>query len=70
MKKENLEQAAENYAEKWNDLENQFKLSSCFIAGVKWQQERMIETMDAFAEDVMGGYNLRAKEGFEQFKKK
>jgi len=65
MKKENLEQAAENYAEKWNDLENQFKLSSCFIAGVKWEQERMFETMDAFAEDVMGGCNLRAKEWFE-----
>jgi len=26
--------------------------------------------MDAFAEDVISGYNLRAKEGFEQFKKK
>ena len=65
MKKENLEQAAENYAEKWNDLENQFKLSSCFIAGAEWEQERLLETMDAFTEDVIGGYNLRAKEWFE-----
>jgi len=40
-KQETIEEAAENYAEKWNDLENQFKLSSCFIAGVKWEQERM-----------------------------
>jgi hypothetical protein len=39
-KQETLEEVAENYAEKWNDLENQFKLSSCFIAGAKWQQER------------------------------
>ncbi len=69
MKKENLEQAAENYAEKWNDLDNQFKLSSCFIAGAEFQQKRMLETMDAFTEDVMGGCNLRAKEWFEQFKK-
>jgi hypothetical protein len=42
-KQETLEEVAENYAEKWNDLENQFKLSSCFIAGAKWQQERYSE---------------------------
>jgi len=67
MKKENLEQAAENYAEKWNDLENQFKLSSCFIAGAKFQQEQdkkcyhpMTErkhTSDVHFECTICGYN-------------
>jgi hypothetical protein len=65
--KETLEDAAEKYAEKWNDLENQFKLSSCFMAGAKWQQEKMYKIMDAYADDVMGGCTLRAKEWFEQF---
>ena len=46
MKEETLEEAAESYAEKWNDLENQFKLSSCFIAGAKWQQERSYSEED------------------------
>ena len=67
MKTENLEQAAENYAEKWNDLENQFKLSSCFIAGAKFQQEQdkkcyhpMTErkhTSDVHFECTICGYN-------------
>jgi hypothetical protein len=46
FKQETLEEVAENYAEKWNDLENQFKLSSCFMAGAKWQQERMYSEED------------------------
>ena len=39
--KETLEEAAERYAENWNDLENQFARTSCFIAGAKWQQEQI-----------------------------
>jgi len=38
--------------------------------GAKWQQERMLKIMDTYADDVMGGCTLRAKEWFEQFKKK
>jgi hypothetical protein len=41
-----------------------------FIKGAKWQQEQMYEIMDLYADDVMGGCTLRAKEWFEQFKKK
>ena len=38
--------------------------------GAKWQQERMLKIMDTYADNVMGGCTLRAKEWFEQFKKK
>jgi hypothetical protein len=51
MTQETLEEVAENYAKKWNDLENQFKLSSCFIEGAKYQQEQMYseeEVMNMF----------------------
>jgi hypothetical protein len=41
-----------------------------FINGAKWQQEKIYEIMDLYADDVMGGCTLRAKEWFEQFKKK
>jgi len=41
-----------------------------FLNGAKWQQERMYEIMDLYADDVMGGCTLRAKEWFEQFKNK
>jgi hypothetical protein len=41
-----------------------------FKAGAKWQAERMCEIMNAYADDVMGGCNLRAKDWFEKFKKK
>jgi hypothetical protein len=30
----------------------------------------MLKIMDTYADDVMGGCTLRAKEWFEQFKKK
>jgi hypothetical protein len=67
MKKETIEQAAEKYAESTPD-NDPVRINS-FIAGAKFQQERMLETMDAFTEDVMGGCNLRAKEWLETFNK-
>jgi hypothetical protein len=41
-----------------------------FKNGAKTFEENMIEIMDSYADDVMGGSTLRAKEWFEQFKKK
>ncbi len=51
-------------------INSEFLQIQNFKEGAKFQQERMFEIMDAFTEDVMGGCNLRAKEWFEQFKKK
>ena len=72
MNKETIEEAAESYAGKWNDLENQFKLSSCFIAGANYQAEKM------YSEEEVLQLLLRLQqtesydnlyEWFEQFKK-
>jgi hypothetical protein len=74
MKQETIEEAAEN---NWDKINHQYKEGLNpyahrvgFIEGAKWQAERMCEIMNAYADDVMGGCNLRAKEWFEQFKKK
>jgi hypothetical protein len=40
------------------------------LKSAKWQAERMYEIMNAYADDVMGGCNLRAEEWFEKFKSK
>jgi hypothetical protein len=66
MEKETLEEVAERL---WNDPSKQLTSKNSFIAGAKWQAERMCEIMNAYADDVMGGCNLRAKEWFEQVKK-
>ena len=71
-KQETLEEAAESYSEVpmfWMgsprlDIKRGFEL------GAKWEQESMLKIMDTYADDVMGGCTLRAKEWFEQFKKK
>jgi len=63
-KQETLEEAAANLADP-----NLCKTDN-WIAGAKWQQERMYEIMDLYADDVMGGCTLRVKEWFEQFKNK
>ena len=74
MKQETLEDVAESYAEKWNDLENQFKLSSCFIAGAKWQQERMYSEEEVlaiiFQKRMPYMTDTEIIDWFEQFKKK
>jgi hypothetical protein len=68
-KQETLEEAAENYL--LSSVErNQYGDELSFIDGTKWQAERMYEIMNAYADDVMGGCNLRAKEWFEKFKSK
>jgi hypothetical protein len=70
-KQETLEEVAENYAEKWNDLENQFKLSSCFIAGAKWQQEKSYseeEVLELLLTSKIEKHE-DIKEWFEKFKK-
>ena len=41
-----------------------------FYNGAKWNQERMLEFMDAYANDVMGGCTLNAKEWLKQTYKK
>jgi hypothetical protein len=64
-KQETLEEAAEKYAEGWGTWDD----ATSFAAGAKWQEERMFELMDAYADDVMGGCILRAKEWFNQNKK-
>ena len=64
-KQETLEEAAQRAIKS-----GLFKDKTLFIAGAKWQQEIMFKIMDTYAEDVMGGSILRAKEWFEQFKKK
>jgi hypothetical protein len=69
MKQETLEEAAENYL--LSSVErNQYGDELSFIDGAKWQAERMYEIMNAYADDVMGGCNLRAEEWFEKFKSK
>jgi hypothetical protein len=74
--KETIEEAAERYAEIYrcpatNDNEYcKHDIISAINFGAKWQQERMFEIMNEYTDDVMGGCNLRAKDWFEQFKKK
>jgi hypothetical protein len=65
-KQETLEQAADNWVRK--PLIGARRDS--FIAGAKWQAEKMLEIMDSYANDVMGGCTLRAKDWFEQFNNK
>jgi hypothetical protein len=73
---ETLIEYAENYAKKWNDLENQFKLSSCFIAGAMWQQKKMYseEDMQEYVEFCIECLNqglppIVAKDWFNLYKK-
>ena len=67
-----LIQESESYAEKWNDLENQFKLSSCFIAGAKWQQQETIEEVFEWLNTNNYVTDLKETmiEDFNKFKKK
>jgi hypothetical protein len=52
-------------------LYDEFKTQrDSFIAGAKCMEKKMLELMDSYADDVMGGCTLRTKEWFEQFKKK
>jgi hypothetical protein len=76
MKEEILEEAAKRILSKEgvklhpSGLETYLKGNAinAMVEIAKWQQERMYEIMDAYADDVMGGCTLRAKEWFEQFK--
>jgi hypothetical protein len=73
MTQQTIEEASEYYAHNYFNMHelNHYKaLKQGFKEGAKWQQEKMYEIMDAYANDVMGGCNLMAKEWFEQFKKK
>ena len=70
MKQETtIEEAAETLGDFIKRESKSYIESVGIVKGVKWQQERMYEIMDAYADDVMGGCTLRAKEWFEQFKK-
>ena len=64
MTQETLEEAAKlNYDNKTSRLpvptlhwiNSEFLQIQNFKEGAKWQQERMFEIMDAYADDVMGG---------------
>lgn len=73
-----LKEVALNYAK--NELKDRGTVSdllNCsidFINGAEYgaerQQERMYEIMNAYVDDVIGGCNLRAKDWFNQNKKK
>ncbi len=87
MKKETLEEAAENYG--WRIKRNSFSdkvkanelaesAQKDFIAGAKWQQEKMYSEEDVKTA-FLDGWQLRdgdlpfskaMKKWFEQFKKK
>jgi len=92
-KQETLEEAAEKYARKQCDdmYDNQgltgaswgWETSLDFIAGAKWQQERMYSDIELFTEELKDKidsfeYSVNQnsyisdyiKEWFEQFKKK
>ena len=71
-KQETLEEAFSSYVNEKYHLPTQGSIPDLESArfGAKWQQEKMYEIMDLYADDVMGGCTLRAKEWFEQFKKK
>jgi len=69
-RQETLEEAAERIAYDSKEEPKGFLSIGMFIKGAKWQAEKMYEIMNAYADDVMGGCNLRAEEWFEQFKKK
>jgi hypothetical protein len=68
MNKETIEEAARRIF--GDDEDGNYLEKRAFIKGAKWQQERMYEIMDLYADDVMGGCTLRAKEWFEQYKNK
>ena len=68
MNKETIEEAGVTYSKTVNENHTSHMLG--FHNGAKWQQERMYEIMDLYADDVMGGCILRAKEWFEQYKNK
>lgn len=69
MKKETLEEFIESYVNRIDRSEDGL-VEQCLKDGAKWQQERMFELMNEYADDVIGGCTLRAKEWFEQFKNK
>ena len=84
MKQETVEEAAENHLQKWRllnniHLSNILHAERCkndFIAGAKWQQERMFELVEEYNQMIID-YNVHEdhkeksfKEWFEQFKKK
>jgi hypothetical protein len=74
MKQETLEEAAEKYAEAFD---NRFWVSATFKEGAKWQADKMYteEDMQEYAKfsivrDREGVPSIVVKEWFEQFKKK
>jgi len=69
-RQETLEEAAERIAYDSTEENKGFPSIKMFIKGAKWQAEKMYEIMNAYADDVMGGCNLRAEEWFEKFKNK
>jgi hypothetical protein len=68
-KQETLEEVAKEFFRKFKHTHSPVNYHLALVEFAKWQQERMYEIMDLYADDVMGGCTLRAKEWFEQFKK-
>jgi hypothetical protein len=70
-KQETLEEAAERYFPSAEKIGGEtYTAYKGFIAGAKHMEKKMLELMDSYADDVMGGCTLRAKEWFEQLKNK
>lgn len=69
--KETLEEAAENYYKMFDTL--QVVRSNAFIAGAKWQQERIPSIIEEYLETAFiskeQGY-MNPQKWFKQFKKK
>jgi hypothetical protein len=71
MTQESIEEAAIDYiSEKSERLREYGLVYSAIKFGAKCQEERMIDIMNQYADDVMAGCNLRANEWYEQFKNK
>lgn len=68
MAQETIEEAAKRlfYYEYGEETYVTDQKRDAFIEGVKWQEKRMLEFMDAYANDVMGGCTLTAKEWYEK----
>lgn len=66
-----LEEAAENYADQYTWIQD-FDAYTDFIAGAKWQQERMYseEEVIELLNNCRGENPIDIKKWFEQFKKK
>jgi hypothetical protein len=65
-----MKEKIEKVAERWFKKIKSISFKKAVEFDEKWNTEIMINLMNEYADDVMGGCNLRAKEWYEKFKKK